>query len=179
MRSFFDNLSLEMSLGRGAEITIVAQKTITNAEIITLDHLCSGKVPTVTSLVMKLDPAENESDPRLLTKALHYLLRDITAKVKIGIEEFIEDIISTCHRPPFSRRIPRLKWCGHRFWKRSNVCLLRTRLIIVPGQFGTCTFTGRYLSSQCIGGCRFELWGPFPRWVNPIYFTCLNVYCEG
>ena len=154
MRSFFDNLSLEMSLGRGAEITIVAQKTITNAEIITLDHLCSGKVPTVTSLVMKLDPAENESDPRLLTKALHYLLRDITAKVKLGIEEFKEDIISTCHRPPFSRRILRLKWCEHQFWKRSNVFFENSADHCT--WFGTCTFTGRYLSSQRIGGCRFE-----------------------
>ena len=45
----------------------------------------------------------------------------MTGKVKIGIEEFKEDIISTCHRPPFSRRIPRLKWCEHQFWKRSNV----------------------------------------------------------
>ena len=106
MRSFVDSLSLEMSLGRGAEITVVAQKTITNAEIITLDHLCSGKVPTVTSLVMKLDPAENESDPHLLTKALHYLLRDITAKVKIGIGKFTEESVALYLTPPF-RKMPR------------------------------------------------------------------------
>ena len=95
-----------MSLGRGAEITVVAQKTISNAEIITLDHLCLGKVPTVTSLVMKIDPAENESDPRLLTKALHYLLRDITAKVKIGIGKFTEESVALYLTPPF-RKMPR------------------------------------------------------------------------
>ena len=78
----------------------------------------------------------------------------ITGKVKIGIEEFKEDIISTCHRPPFSRRIPRLKWCEHQFWKRSNVFFENSADNCT--WFGTCTFTGRYLSSQCIGGCRFD-----------------------
>ena len=58
-------------------------KTVTNAEVITLNRFCLGKVAAVASLVMKLDSAERESDPNLLTNSLDYLLGDITRKVLI------------------------------------------------------------------------------------------------
>ena len=65
MRALFAELSSETMLADRAEITVVAQKTVTNADIITIDRFCLGKVATVVTLVTKIDPAEDASDSRL------------------------------------------------------------------------------------------------------------------
>ena len=86
MHTFFANLSLLTLLDSRVGISVIAQKTVTNAEVITLDRLRSGKVAAVASLVKKLDPAECTSDPFKLTSSLDYLLGDITRQVLIGIK---------------------------------------------------------------------------------------------
>ena len=65
-----------------------------------------GKIATVASLVMKIDPVEGVSDPLLLTHALLYLLGDINAKMKIGIRKFTEESITLYLTSPF-RQSPR------------------------------------------------------------------------
>ena len=40
MHTLFANLSLETILGSRVGISVIAQKTVANAEIITLDRLC-------------------------------------------------------------------------------------------------------------------------------------------
>ena len=94
VRALFINLSLESPLESRVEISAVVQKTVTNAEIFTLNRFCLGKVAAVASLVMKLDPAEHVSYPNLLTSSLDYLLGDITRKVLIGIKKFTEESIT-------------------------------------------------------------------------------------
>ena len=49
------------------------------------------------SLVKKVDPTVRSS---LIYLGSSLFIDGITGKVKIGIEEFKEDIITTCHRPP-------------------------------------------------------------------------------
>ena len=71
IRALFMNLSLENSLEGRAKISIT-KKTVTNAEVITLNRLCSGNVVTVASLIMKVDPAEGIFDPHLLTNPYDY-----------------------------------------------------------------------------------------------------------
>ena len=57
MHTLFANLSLQALLESRVGISVIAQKTVTNAEIITLDRLCLGKVAAIASLVKRLDPA--------------------------------------------------------------------------------------------------------------------------
>ena len=66
----------------------------------------TGKVATVASLIMKVDPAESIFDLHLLTKALQLLLRDIIGKLKSGIDKFNEESIMLYLTPPF-RKMPR------------------------------------------------------------------------
>ena len=106
MRALFAELSSETMLADRAEITVVAQKTVTNADIIALNRLCSGKVATVASLIMNVDPAEGISDLHLLTKALQFLLRDIIDKLKSGIDKFTKESITLYLTSPF-RQMPR------------------------------------------------------------------------
>ena len=106
LHSLLVNLSLETTLEGRADISVVAQKTVTNAEVIALNHVCLGKIATVASLVMKIDPVEGVSDPLLLTQALLYLLGDINAKMKIGIIKFTEESITLYLTSPF-RQSPR------------------------------------------------------------------------
>ena len=90
MHTLFANFSLETLLESRVGISVIAQKTVADAENITLDRLCSGKVAAKEASILRSDVFfKNSAD--------------------------------------------------HCTW------------------FGTCTFTGRYLSSQCIGGCRVEL----------------------
>ena len=93
-------LLVETSPEGREEINVVAQKTVTNSDIIILDKLFSGKAANFASLVMKLDPAKSASYPNLLTSSLDYLLGDITRKVLIGIKKFTEESITLFSASP-------------------------------------------------------------------------------
>jgi len=64
MRGLIIQLSPETSESP-EKISIVTQKTVTNSDVIILDKLFSGKAAYISSLVIKLDPAEGESDRHL------------------------------------------------------------------------------------------------------------------
>ena len=122
----------------------------------------------------------SESDSQILIYLLWlFVVSDgKTGQVKIGIEEFKEDIISTCHRPPFSRRIPHLKMVRTSIWETFEYFLreLGWSLYLVWYMYF-------YWSVPLITMHRWV-----PIWtLRPLqsvsksfkYFTYLNVYCEG
>ena len=49
-------------------VTFAEQKTITNADVIALDHLFKGELASVCSLILKIDAAEMSSDPQKLLR---------------------------------------------------------------------------------------------------------------
>ena len=88
---------------------------------------------------MKLDPAERESDPNLLTNSLDYLLGDITRKVLIGIKKFTEESITLYLTSPF-RQMPRPPLTRV---SRSKVLNTPERTSVDPDPTGTCTTGSR------------------------------------
>ncbi len=89
----FRALSVEISLTASSEgrvgVCPVAQKTVTNADIIALDYVCFGALTTVAALVIKMDPPEKTTNPRLLLNSIRCLLDGSTGKVgKPGLVQF-------------------------------------------------------------------------------------------
>jgi hypothetical protein len=72
----FRALSVSLSLAITAEgragVCPVAQKTVTNADIIALDYLCPGEFTNIAALVIKIDPAEKTSDLRALSDTIRF-----------------------------------------------------------------------------------------------------------
>jgi hypothetical protein len=109
----FRALSVEISLTASSEgrvgVCPVAQKTVTNADIIALDYVCFGALTTVAALVIKMDPPEKTTNPRLLLNSIRCLLDGATGKVgKPGLVQFTKDSITSFLESPF-RTIPRPK----------------------------------------------------------------------
>ena len=81
----------------------VGQKTVTNADIIALDYVCSGELTTVAALIIKLDPAEKATNSRLLLNNIRGLLDGATGKVsRVGLARFTKDSITSFLESPFS-----------------------------------------------------------------------------
>ena len=157
-------LLVETSPEGREEINVVAQKTVTNSDIIILDKLFSGKAANFASLVMKLDPAESASYPPFNQLSWLFIGRHNSKN-----SNWNKKVHRRKHNALLSisliLRLP-LKRVSRRKFLNAPV----ERTSVYPDPAGTCT------SRPTIRvGTPLPFKYPFTRWESHLYFTWVNV----
>ena len=103
LRTLLADISLATSAEARVGVCPIAQKTVTIADIIALDHVCSGELKTVAALVIKIDPAETKTDPLSLFLVIRYLLCVVSSgkAVKAGLAKYTVESINALLQSPF------------------------------------------------------------------------------